>query len=509
MIPRVTLAAGLVVALAVPASAPAAAPRATAMLRAAKAPAGELKRVAAIPLPGGATAYRFQQSVKGVRVLNGQVVISDPRGAPPDLVADSSKPGIESPPSPRVGRGPAIEAASRSAGVKRLRGARSAEPGDSAGGRRHARVAGSHPLRPAAGRLRDPGRRRLGPCRADPEPAPAREAGTRAALPPKSGGTEQRLLRVAPGPGGQEHPPLDLAAPAGNPSRHQARTALSARQVGARHARPEGERGLQAGARVAGGEALEEQLRGPDDLLPHQSRPALHPAPRVRYRGREGNQQAHPARDRRRVQERQLLLLAGYPEDRVRQRVRGRRRGRRRDPARVRPLDPGRPGRRARVRVRQPGRGDRRGLRRLLGRRDVVSVTGDERTGTTSASSTGTASPGDASSRRFTASAAGARTTTTPCPRPRPSCQFDIYCVGEVWSSALWDLRDEVGGVSLRQNPALLPVHVHDQRALRRRGGGADRRGPGLDRRREQGRRSAPRWRPSAGSPSPTVLRSG
>lgn len=126
MIPRVTLAAGLLVALAAPAYAPAAAPRAAAKLRAAKAPASELKRVAAIPLPGGATAYRFQQSVDGVRVLNGQVVISDPRGAPPDLVADSSKPGIESPPSPRVGREGAIEAASRSAGVRRLRGARSA-----------------------------------------------------------------------------------------------------------------------------------------------------------------------------------------------------------------------------------------------------------------------------------------------------------------------------------------------------------------------------------------------
>ena len=62
-----------------------------------------------------------------------------------------------------------------------------------------------------------------------------------------------------------------------------------------------------------------------------------------------------------------------------------------------------------------------------------------------------------------------------------------IYCVGEIWSSALWDLRDGVGGEGLRQDPALLPVHVHAQRAVRRRGGGADRRGSGLDRRREPG----------------------
>ena len=252
MIPRVTLAAGLLVALAAPASAPAAAPRAAAKLRAARAPAGELKRVAAIPLPGGATAYRFQQSVKGVRVLNGQVVISDPRGAPPDLVADSSKPGIESPPSPRVGRGPAIEVASRSAGVRRLRGARSAGLAIRAGRRRHARVAGRHPLRPAAGRLRGPGGRRLGPCGADPEPAPAREAGTRAALQPEPGGPEQRLLRAAPGQAGQEHPPPDLAAPAGHASRHQARTALPARQVGARQARPQASERSASGASSGG-----------------------------------------------------------------------------------------------------------------------------------------------------------------------------------------------------------------------------------------------------------------
>jgi hypothetical protein len=62
------------------------------------------------------------------------VVVSDPRGAPPDVVADSSKPSIEGPPSPRVGRAPAIEAALRSAGVRHLRGHWSAglaiEPGD-------------------------------------------------------------------------------------------------------------------------------------------------------------------------------------------------------------------------------------------------------------------------------------------------------------------------------------------------------------------------------------------
>jgi Fungalysin metallopeptidase (M36) len=131
---RAALAAGLLAALAAPAHASAAPPRAAAKLESASAPASQLKPVAAIPLPGGATAYRFQQRVSGVKVLDGQVVISDPRDAPPDLVADSSKPSIDGPPSPRVGKAPAIEAALRSTGVRRLRGRLSAalaiEPGD-------------------------------------------------------------------------------------------------------------------------------------------------------------------------------------------------------------------------------------------------------------------------------------------------------------------------------------------------------------------------------------------
>ena len=247
--------------------------------------------------------YRFQQRVSGVKVLNGQVVVSDPRGAPPDLVADSSKPSIEGPPAPRVGRAPAIEAALRSAGVRRLRGHWSAglaiEPGD--GGTLVWRV-----VIPAARPLGDfevLDRRRLGPCGAHPGPAPALEARPRAALQPEPGGREQRLLRAAQRQAGQEHPAVDLAAPAGHASRHQGRAALPARQVGARQARPRGEGGLQAGPRLVGGEAVEGPLRGLDDLLPHRSRPALHPgtsgsapgarrgstsAPRSRSRTRSG-----------------------------------------------------------------------------------------------------------------------------------------------------------------------------------------------------------------------------
>jgi hypothetical protein len=131
---RVALAAGLLAVLAAPASASGAPARAAAKLKAASAPASQLTSVAAIRLPGGATAYRFQQRVSGVNVLNGQVVVSDQRGMPPDLVADSTKPSIQGPPSPRVGKAQAAEVALRGAGVRRLRGHWSAslaiQPGD-------------------------------------------------------------------------------------------------------------------------------------------------------------------------------------------------------------------------------------------------------------------------------------------------------------------------------------------------------------------------------------------
>ena len=103
---RAALAAGLVAALAAPAAVSAAPRRAAAQLKAASAPASELSQVASIPLPGGATVYRFQQRISGVKVLNGQAVVDDPAGAPPDLVADSSKPGIDAPPAARVEKPP-------------------------------------------------------------------------------------------------------------------------------------------------------------------------------------------------------------------------------------------------------------------------------------------------------------------------------------------------------------------------------------------------------------------
>jgi hypothetical protein len=113
-------------AVVVPASAAAAPPAVAAKLRAASAPAGQLERVDAVPLPGGATVYRYQQRVGDVPVLNGQAIVTDAVGEPPSLVADSSHPRVERQPGPRVQRHEAVAVALRSIGASRLRGGVSA-----------------------------------------------------------------------------------------------------------------------------------------------------------------------------------------------------------------------------------------------------------------------------------------------------------------------------------------------------------------------------------------------
>ena len=123
-----------------------------------------------------------------------------------------------------------------------------------------------------------------------------------------------------------------------------------------------------------------------------------------------------------------------------------------------------------RVRARQPGGSDRRGLRRLLGGRDVLPVTGLRRNADDVCifdwDGVGWGSFVPAFGRKC-----GRRADSDDTlPQAQASCGIDIHCVGEVWSSALWDLRDGIGGRDLRQDRALLPVHVHGQRALRRRG---------------------------------------
>ena len=72
-------------------------------------------------LPGGATVYRYQQRVDNLRVLGSEAVVNHAEGAPPKLVADSTKPSISPPAPASVSRERAIDIASARVGVSRLR----------------------------------------------------------------------------------------------------------------------------------------------------------------------------------------------------------------------------------------------------------------------------------------------------------------------------------------------------------------------------------------------------
>jgi hypothetical protein len=118
---RVVACLGAVAAGSAAAPAAAAPPKIRDALESARAPAGQLERTDAVSLPGGASVYRFGQEVAGVPVLDADAVVSDAPGAPPVLVADVTSPAVEAPPSPRVAVARAIAIASRHTEVRRLR----------------------------------------------------------------------------------------------------------------------------------------------------------------------------------------------------------------------------------------------------------------------------------------------------------------------------------------------------------------------------------------------------
>jgi hypothetical protein len=120
-----SLAAGAALAAALALAAPVAwaAPSGVSReLGAAAAPGGELSGTRPIVLPGGATVYRFQQRVGGRPVIGAQAIVDDAPGAAPRLVADSTRPDIERPAPARVTRESVIGIASRHVGVTKLRG---------------------------------------------------------------------------------------------------------------------------------------------------------------------------------------------------------------------------------------------------------------------------------------------------------------------------------------------------------------------------------------------------
>jgi hypothetical protein len=116
-----TLSIALGIALAPASAAHAAAPVATG-LRAADAPAPQLQPIGSEPTPGGTVVYRYQQQVGGVDVLGAEAVVADPAGGPPELVADATSSDLTAPQPPRVDRSIAEEIASGAAGVRSLRG---------------------------------------------------------------------------------------------------------------------------------------------------------------------------------------------------------------------------------------------------------------------------------------------------------------------------------------------------------------------------------------------------
>jgi hypothetical protein len=129
-------ALGATLALALAVAAPAAAappPRVSSELRAAAAPSSELGAASQTTLPGGAVVYRFHQSVGRRNVIGAEAIVNHAPGAPPTLVADSTKPAIQTPAPARISRDRAVDIASARVGATGLRGKVSAglaiEPG--------------------------------------------------------------------------------------------------------------------------------------------------------------------------------------------------------------------------------------------------------------------------------------------------------------------------------------------------------------------------------------------
>jgi hypothetical protein len=130
---RRAIAAALLTALAA-APAVAQAGPVPSELGAARAPIAQLELQRAITLPGGAIVYRYAQEVGGVPVLGAEAVALDLADGVSSLVADETRAAIERPPAPRLTRRRAIAIALEAAGVRRRRGTPAASlgirPGD-------------------------------------------------------------------------------------------------------------------------------------------------------------------------------------------------------------------------------------------------------------------------------------------------------------------------------------------------------------------------------------------
>jgi Fungalysin metallopeptidase (M36)/Thrombospondin type 3 repeat len=104
-----------------------ASPRAVRQMRAAaRAPVGQLERVE-VRHSLGSRFIRYRQEVGRLPVLGAEAVITDAPGARGDQLLDRTRPGLRAPPAARVGPSRATAVARRAAGVERLRGRSAAQ----------------------------------------------------------------------------------------------------------------------------------------------------------------------------------------------------------------------------------------------------------------------------------------------------------------------------------------------------------------------------------------------
>jgi hypothetical protein len=91
-------------------------------LRTAAAPESELRPATRIALPGGAVVERYQQRVDGTPVLGAEAVTHRSPGGPTGLVTDTTRAGIEAPGRARIARERAVATARASVDARSLRG---------------------------------------------------------------------------------------------------------------------------------------------------------------------------------------------------------------------------------------------------------------------------------------------------------------------------------------------------------------------------------------------------
>lgn len=88
----------------------------------ARAPKPQLDLARVVGVPGGAEIVRYRQRVGGLAVLDAELVVADPAGAPPILVADTTARGIEPrDPSGAISKRSAARVARAATGSQRLR----------------------------------------------------------------------------------------------------------------------------------------------------------------------------------------------------------------------------------------------------------------------------------------------------------------------------------------------------------------------------------------------------